>query len=157
MTTLALRLASLAVVVALSGGCDSRDKKKTPEQEAFSHARWLVTAGRYDDAIRELDQYLNSKPPGARARRAMLFLGKSHLALGQFVEARQAWTTCKDAFPKKLEGHKCKYKLALLTLLEGKRDDAMAQFKHLSENPDGPLAPEATAMVRFLSQPAEAP
>jgi TolA-binding protein len=118
--------------------------------DAFLRGRGLVTTGEYAEAIPVLEGYLNANPRGQYAGRAGLFLGKAHVALGQFDEAKKAFEDTVKNSPKTLEGHKCRYKLAFVSLLTGDIDDATAKFDDLATHPDGPLAPEAKALARFL-------
>lgn len=50
------------------------------------------------------------------------------------------------------EARKSLYKLAMVSLLQGDRDHAKRQFQQLAESPNCTLAPEAVAMLRFVSQ-----
>ena len=131
---------------AISGSADN-----------FTQGRLMVTEGRYEEALPLLEKYLTEEPRGKFASRAHFFIAKAHMGLGRFDMARQAFETTVREFPDTLEGHKSKYKLALLDYLEGRIDEARRKFKSLADHPDGPLAPEAQAMAEFLGRPAESP
>ena len=120
----------LLMMIFLVHGCRNNDEEKT----LFFSGRTLVTEGRYNDAIPLLNQYMAEHPNGNYASRAGLFLGKSHLALESFGEARNAWQMVIDNYPKSLEAHKSAYKLAILDFLQGDTEEALAQFKKLSGN-----------------------
>jgi len=150
----AILLALLVIATAI--GCDAISHKHG--KAMFQQGRDLVVTGRYRAAVPILNQYLHLHPRGKHASRAGLFLGKAYLALGDIAKAREAWSQTSQNFPTTLEGHKCRYKLALLLMLEGERDKAAAAFGQLADAPDGPLAAEATAMKKFLMEeppPAE--
>lgn len=151
-----LLLFTAFLVVSTAIGCDAIFPKKG--KELFLQGRELVVSGRYQDAVPLLAKYLHLHPNGKHASRAGLFLGKAYLALGDFSKAREAWQLTIQNHAATLEGHKCRYKLALLLMLEGERAKAIEAFGRLAAAPDGPLAPEATAMKKYLSEetlPAE--
>ena len=50
------------------------------------------------------------------------------------------------------EARKSLYKLAMVSLLQGDRDHARRQLQQLADHPNCTLAPEASAMLRFVSQ-----
>ncbi|QDU95841.1 tetratricopeptide repeat protein [Lignipirellula cremea] len=147
---LVLALVVLPLVVLVGCRLQAGDD---PAQDDFHQGRTLVTGGKYALAIPLLTKFLAEHPQHQNASRAGLFLGKAHLGLGDYPAARIAFNDTVKNYPATLEGHKSRYKLALLSLLEGDRDQALAQFKTLAENPDGSLAPEAAAMVRYLQAP----
>lgn len=120
----------------------------------FGQGRQLVTDGAYADAIPLLERYLGEHPAGRNASRACLFLGKAHAGLGDLDAARRWFERGVRDFPATLEGHKCRYKLALVDLWEGRKDAATAGFAALAARPDGPLAPEAAAMHAWLTRGA---
>ncbi len=130
----------ILLLLMMFAGCGSRQ-----HGDEFESIRQLVCDGHYEQAVPQLKSY-----EGRHASRAGLFLGKSHLALGDLPQARAAFEDTIRRFPQSLEAHKCRYKLALVTWLEGDTESAREQFAALSQNPDGPLAPEATALVEFI-------
>ena len=120
---------------------------------AFDQARELVTQARYQQAIPLLSDFRRRYPTSPDASRAGLFLGKAHLALGDFEEAKKEFQHTIQTYPQSLEAHKCRYKLALVAMLEGSPQRAVELFRKLTDKPAGPLVPEATAMVRYLETP----
>ncbi|MEO0459955.1 MAG: hypothetical protein AAF219_03855 [Myxococcota bacterium] len=54
-----------------------------------------------------------------------------------------------------LEAHKATYKLAWLTFIDGDPVRARAEFHEIASRPNGPLAPEAAAFVRYLDKHAQ--
>lgn len=115
--------------------------------DGFEAIRAEVCAGNYDAALPKLKAYR-----GKHESRAGLFLGKIAMVKGDFAEAKREFQRVVDTFPGSDEHHKCRYKLAVVAMLEGDRDSARKQFQALADKPDGPLAPEATAMAEFLSE-----
>jgi TolA-binding protein len=150
------KVGTLCLVCALliaAGGCREKDRG---EQALFLNGRALVTQGRYQQAIPVLERYLAEFSGGSYASRAGLFLGKSHLGLDDLEAAELAFQQTLRNYPQSLEAHKSRYKLALIALLRGDRDDALRRFGELADAPDGPLAPEAAAVRRHLQRPDEA-
>ena len=119
-------------------------------EDRFPAARALVTRGAYEEAIPDLRQYLKDNPQGKNASRARLFLGKAYMGLGRLDQARIAFAETIEKHPGSLEAHKSRYKLAVIDLLEDKEVEAARRFERLAQQPDGPLAPEATAMAAHL-------
>jgi len=123
----------------------------------FGRGRQCVTQGRYQQAVPLLTAYLAKHPQGRHASRARFFLGKAHLGLGDLVRARAEFQATRRDYPGSLEAHKAQYKLAMVDLWEGHRDAAVGRLGALADRPDGPLAPEAHAMRRFLTRTATQP
>jgi TolA-binding protein len=119
--------------------------------EDFIQGRKRVTLGQYRQAIPLLQKYLNKHPQGRYASRAIFFIGKAFVGLEEMDLARTAFNDIQKRFPDSLEAHKARYKIALIDLLDGQVDLAIQQFSILAHNPDGPLAPEASAMVSYLT------
>lgn len=144
-------------LIALAGigtGCDTIVTNNG--NKLFHEGRSLVVNGHYSDAIPVLSKYMRLHPSGKHASRAGLFLGKAYLALGDSAKAAETWSLTVKNYPTTLEGHKCRYKLALLFMLTGDKDKAIEAFGKLADSPDGPLAPEATAMRTYLQSEAPA-
>jgi len=152
-----LALSTLAwVTLATSAGCHRAGAAAGGDQDDFHNGRTLVCEGKYREAIAPLEKYQREQPRGKNASRAGLFLGKAHLALEDHAAARQAFDATIKDYPDSLEAHKCRYKLGLLDLLEGKDDEALVRFEALANQPDGPLAAEALAWTRHLKAGAKA-
>ena len=147
-------LICFVVVVAIIHFSASENRKWrfwSHSKEPFAKGRTLVTQGQYRQAIPFLQEYLENHPEGRHASRAIFFIGKAHIGLGEMDLARAAFNDTRRGFPESLEAHKARYKLALIDLLEGRVDKAIQGFSSLADNPDGPLAPEARAMVVYLT------
>lgn len=147
------RLVLLLVLLAL-GLSACGPKQGGQAARAFDAARALVTQGRYGEAVSALTAFLNKHPGHADTSRAQFFIGKAHLGQDDLVEARSAFELVWQQYPGTLEAHKSVYKLATIDLWEDKRDAAVTGFKRLADNPNGPLAPEAAAMLRYLETEA---
>lgn len=142
-------LLTIVCVIAVAGiNCDIVAPKQG--NKLFHEGRGLVVTGQYSAAIPVLSKYMHLHPSGKHASRAGLFLGKAYLALGHTTKAAEIWALTAKNHPATLEGHKCRYKLALLLMLNGDREKAAEAFGRLADSPDGPLAPEAEAMRTFL-------
>jgi TolA-binding protein len=140
---------SLAVAILVCPvGCQQRGGRRGDPQ--FQQARQLAVDGKYDQAIASLQEYVRQNPNSENASRAGLFLFKAHFAQAEFPEAAEwcRWTI--RVHPTSLEAHKCRYKLAVLSLVQGDTQEAIKLFDALAEAPDGPLAAEATAMRDYL-------
>ncbi len=111
----------------------------------------MVATGRYEHAIAHLQGYLAEFPKGKNAARAALFIGKAQLGLGRLADAETAFEAAEKAYPESLEAHKSRYKLALIAMLQGDRREARSMFAELARYPNGTLAPESAAMLRFLN------
>ena len=129
-------------------GCQQRGRRRGDPQ--FQQARQLVVDGKYEQAVAALQKYVKENPGSENASRAGLFLFKAHFAVGEFPEAAEwcQWTIREH--PTTLEAHKCRYKLAVLSLVQGDTQDAIERLETLADDPDGPLAAEATVMRDFL-------
>ena len=130
-----------------ASGCDRANKRRSPEFEAI---RSLVTSGKYTEAKPKLEVFLKEKPEHPDASRAGLFLGKVNLALGDMDAAKKAFEMTATKYSGSLEDHKSRYKLAVIAMLEGNKEDAILRFGALADKPDGPLAAESMAMRKYL-------
>ena len=122
------------------------------ENRSFQNARQKVVRGQYTEAEKMLKEYIKAEPQGKQASRAGLFLFKVCVAQGRLDEATEwcEWTIKNH--PKSLEAHKCRYKLAVVALLQGKSGIALERFEELANRPNGQLSAESTAMLKFLKQ-----
>ena len=142
--------ATISMVVFLPMVLTGCQKKQSREEALFRQGRDLVRSGHYAEAIEPLERFQREHPHAPLASNAGLFLGKAFLALGRFEEAQNAWQRTIQHYPGSLEDHKCRYKLAMLALLQENETDALHRFASLAEAPDGPLAAEATAFRTYL-------
>ncbi len=145
-----LPLVLITCLIAIAGiNCGAIAPKQG--NKLFHQGREFVVTGKYSAAVPVLSKYMHLHPSGKHASRAGLFLGKAYLALGNTAKAGEIWSLTVKNYPDSLEGHKCRYKLAFLYMLTGEGDKAIDAFGQLADSPDGPLAPEALAMRKFLS------
>lgn len=138
----------LWLLLVSTGGCE---QKKTGNPQ-FTAGRTALMQGRYDESIEKLDAYLQAHPSGGLASRASFLIAKAHLGQGQLDKARDQFEHTVKTYGSSEEAHKSRYKLAVVSLLKGDRDDAKRRFQQLAGNPNGTLAPEAAAMLRFLEE-----
>ncbi len=77
------------------------------------------------------------EPRGKFSSRAGLFLFKACVAQDRLDDAKRwgQWTI--EHHPRSLEAHKCQYKLAMVTMMEGKPGAARERFEALGDNPSG--------------------
>ena len=138
-------LLAAVLLLAVSGCGRSNDAKQ------FHDARNLLIGGKYDQALPALDAYLETNSEGKFRSRAQFLIAKAQLGRGNLKEAKAAFVRTKNLYPQTLEAHKARYKLALVAMLEGRDQDAILQFERMARAPEGPLAPEAGAMARYLN------
>ena len=143
---LILMIVSIPACAKPRGGQASRE---------FDAARLLVTQGKYAEAIPKLQTFQQQHPNHADASRAQFFIAKAYLGMDDLVSARSAFESVIQTYPGSLEAHKSEYKLALIDLWEGRSDEAVARFRSLAEHPNGPLAPEAKAMLHYLESTSD--
>lgn len=124
------------------------------ETRAFIEGRELVTQGRYAEAEKILSSCLAEYPNAEHASRAQFFLAKCAMGRGDLAETRHRFEECIRVYPDSLEAHKSHYKLAELDLMEGRTREALRRFREVASRADGPLAPEAEAMSRWLEERA---
>ncbi|WP_425394976.1 tetratricopeptide repeat protein [Aeoliella sp.] len=148
----------LLLVAAVVLGCTScGNGAGTAQRDQFLAARQLVVDGKYQEATAPLEAFITQHPGNKFCSRAGLFLGKAYLAQDDMAQAKKWFQWTVDNHAQTLEGHKCKYKLAMCAVLEEQYDKASDQFATLAEKPDGPLAAEATAWQRWLKKQAAKP
>ena len=135
-----MKLCFTLFAFVLLTGCG---QQSSPNQ--FESIRQIVCEGRYAEAIPKLEAY-----DGRHRSRAGLFLSKAQMGLGDMNKARQVFDDTIRNCPDSLEAHKCRYKLALLSMLQGNAQSAKKQFFALSTKPNGPLAAESRAMAEFI-------
>lgn len=135
-------------VAALSVACSNPSR----ETRAFTEGRELVTQGRYTEAEIALSACLATFPGGKHASRAQFFLAKCAMGRGDLRMTRTRFEECIRDYPDSLEAHKSHYKLAELDMMENRPEDALRRFREVAARADGPLAPEAEAMSRWLEE-----
>lgn len=143
----------LLVIAAVVLGCTScGNGAGTAERDEFLAARQLVVDGKYQEATGRLEAFVAAHPGSKFNSRAGLFLGKAYLAQDDMPQAKKWFQWTVDHHAQTLEGHKCRYKLAMCSVLEENYGDASERFAALANKPDGPLAAESTAWLRWLQK-----
>ncbi len=151
---MAVHLVAACLLLTMAGCGTESNAANRKASATFAAIRADVLRGDYETTPDRLAKFIDAHPKHPDASRAGLFIGKCFLALGDLPAARQAFQTTVDTYPGTLEEHKCRYKLAVVTMLEGDREDAIRQFAAMADEPDGPLAPEAAAMAQYLRDQA---
>ncbi len=145
------QLATIAVLIAVIGiAACTGGSARGGGKELFDEGKTLLLAGKYPEAITIFERYGDEHPKGNLASRAVLNLGKAHLALGDRDAAAAAFDDCIARFGDTIEGGKARSKRALVALFRGEVDDAKARFAKVAATPSDALAPEAKAFVAFL-------
>ncbi len=138
----------LLLLLVSIGGCE----RKKPVNTQFAAGRTALMQGRYDESIETFQAYLQAHPTGDQASRAAFFIGKAQLGQGRLDKAREQFEYTVKTYSDSEEARKSLYKLAMVSLLQGDRDHAKRQLQQLADHPNCTLAPEAAAMLRFVSQ-----
>jgi TolA-binding protein len=155
-------LAMLLLGGGLSG-CDQQQKGQQQNRQQlkadgqFTNGRNALMSAQFDGAIVELQGYLDDHPHGPLASRASFLIAKAQLGLGNHDQARKQFELTIRQFGDSEEAHKSRYKLGMLSLLDGDKQVARRRFAELVASPSGTLVPEATAMVRYLDAEQAAP
>lgn len=139
-------LAIVFMLAVLITGC-AKQKKSDPQ---FTAGRQALMRGQFEPAIEQFGGYLQQQPHGRLASRASFLTAKAYLGLGDHQLARQQFEHTVQKYGDSEEAHKSRYKLAMVSLIEGDTDDARRRFSELTAQPSGTLVPEATAMLRYL-------
>lgn len=142
-------LASLTALLLLTCACGN---PKVKPKEEFQSLRLQVIAGEYDKAIPQLESFIKENPNSKNASRAGLFLFKAYFAKNQLSDAGKwcQWTIKNH--PNSLEAHKCRYKLALISLVSGNSAKTKSELKLVADDTDNPLSPEASRLLKFLDE-----
>ena len=116
----------------------------------FTEGREEVIEGDYQDGLDLLNKYLNENPEGTYASRAWLFVGKAHVGLKQYSQAKAAFRELASRFPDSLEGYKAQYKIAEIEMLMGNQEEARRLFEKMLEDKNGPFTAESQMYLDFL-------
>lgn len=135
-------LVTVPVVILVVSACSHQN-------DQFYEGRSLVIAGQYERGRQVLEAFLTQHANSKEASRAHFFIAKSFLGSGDYEQARAGYKRVLKRFPNTPEARKSAYKLALIHMLVGENSKALAGFKNIKQ---GPLLPEAEAMVRYLQQ-----
>ena len=138
------------LILIFMAGCESRQAST-----GFHEGRALLMRGQLERADRMLAQFQKANPTHQLCSRALFLRGKAQLGLGDFDLATAHFLATIKKYPQSEEAHKAKYKLAVLEMLNGNREQAVRQFQEIADNPDGTLVAEAAAMARWLSKEPE--
>lgn len=144
----------LAVLLA---GCQEQQRGQHAADPEFHRGRQELMQGKFQSAIKTLEDYLKANPQAKLSSRASFLIAKAHLGLGHHEEARSRFQKTIADYPQSEEAHKSRYKLAVLSWLEDDLRAARQQFEQLTDRPDGTLVPEATAMLRYLDDIPQQP
>lgn len=156
----------LTLALLVSGCAEDAPTEATPTKIAptapqtaerqpglYGQGRDAVLTGRYADAVRHLERYIERNPTGQMVTTARLYLGKAHLGLGDLDAAQAAFAQGAREAPDSPAGHKSRYKLACVQLMKGDVDAAKRTFEQVAAaDPPGQLTPEARAFARALEK-----
>ena len=101
-------------------GCGAK-KALDPQ---FTAGRQALMGGQYQPSIQKLEAYLRDKPNGGLSSRASFLIAKAYMGLGKFDDSRKRFEQTIQQYRDSEEAHKARYKLAVLSLIEGDREDA---------------------------------
>lgn len=99
-----------------------------------------------------LRRYIQAIPNGKHVSRALFFIAKAHIGLGEYDRAQAVFQSLIRDRPGSLETGKAQYKLAMLDLWRGSPEHARKRLTAMLSPPDSPLVPEAEAMLRYLEE-----
>ena len=126
---------------------------QTQQQARYDLALTYITIERYDDAVAELEAYIDAKPSQEDKQRARFLLGRTYATLGEFDKARGSLEDYADD-----EGPATVYarlELAQLLIQEGRYDKA-AQELEKALALDVPPSLEPTLLLRLADAYQEA-
>lgn len=125
-------------------------RELAPNRSFPFHARVLFRIGQASwrlgddaDARRELAAFLDAYPKDLLCELALPYLADSHLALGQFQEARDRYTQALDQFPDGRLTDDCRYGLARALEKLGDVSRAIELYRILADTPTSDLADDA--------------
>lgn len=124
-------------------------KQKGPTGQAFELGRQDVLSGEFESGIQRLERFLDEHHGHDLAVRANFLIAKAHLGLGDYAAAKQWFNHVIEQHPATEEAHKAKFKLAMLSVLQGDREDARQRLESLRMEA-GPYAPEVVAWLEYL-------
>lgn len=136
----------LLFLLLINGSCSGG------KSDLFLQGRKAVTQSRFQEAILLLRRYIEVAPKGEHASRALFFIGKADIGLGEYDNAQAVFASLIRDWPATLEARKAQYKLAMLDLWLGNTENARKRLAAMTSHPDSPLVPEAAAMLRYLEK-----
>lgn len=143
--TMTMDFAVILVCFVLLTGCNPNSAN-----QAFHRGRNLLIQGQFQAARTALDQFEKQYPNHELQSRTRLLQAKACMGLNDLPEAKRLFQQTIDQFPKSDEAGKARYKLAVIAMMLGDDADALERFEQLADQGQSVLAPEATAMVRYM-------
>ena len=140
-------------VTVCVAGC-IKQQPRSGAAGSFTAGRQALMRGEFEQAIKYLEAYRRQGKAGALASRATFLMAKSYLGLNDFAAAREWFERTISEYGHSEEAHKARYKLAMISLMQGEMHDARRRFQELVDRPSGTLVPEATAMLQYLDRQA---
>lgn len=119
--------------------------------QAFEHARAAYDAGRFEDAVQALREYLATYPDADRSDEARWLLAQSLEQLDRTEEAEQAYTSLLEHHPLSPYAPRARLALGLAHLQLGEYNDALQVLRPAYEKLSGDDRLEA---ARALSEAA---
>ena len=120
---------SLLLLITILG-CGKQQSKNLARD--FESLRRDVLAGKYEQTIPRLQNFLKNNPDSKQASRAGLFLFKCYFAENDLENAKRWCNWTIEKHPRSLEAAKCKFKLVLIQMVSGKIDAAKTSFESLA-------------------------
>ncbi|KPK46680.1 MAG: hypothetical protein AMJ77_05460 [Dehalococcoidia bacterium SM23_28_2] len=119
---------------------------QTQQQARYDLALTYITLERYNDAVTELEAYIDTKPSQEESLRARFLLGQAYTTLGNSDKAREYLEDYADS--EEPTAIYARMDLAQLLVQEGRYDKAAQELeKALALDVPGPLAP--TLLLRL--------
>lgn len=144
-------LLTLAVVGCGAAPAQVVAPKKGRAGTQFDNARQLVHHGKFDQAVKALDDFLTAHPNHKNASRAVFLRAKSKMGSHQTEAAQTGFNDVIKRFPNSEEARKAEFKLAMIEFLNGNVDEAKRQFAAIEKAANGPYTPEAAVWAKHLA------
>lgn len=120
----------------------------------------LFDAGRYADAQKQFENFMNANVGSPLAATAKLGLAACEESQGKLDEALDAYRQIDTSYPDTAEGINANFSVGRVLELQGKLTDAVAAYQEIMRSPQaGSLASEAAARVALIQSklPAQKP
>jgi len=134
---------------ALLAGLSKDAGKATAADAAFLLGQDHLEAGRFEEALADLQRYLEADPDGRVADHALAHETAAHLGLGQRDEASKTLDQLAERFPKSSALPPARLRLAEALAEAGELDGAIEQFRILLNATDPAAPPELKARAEF--------
>ncbi len=112
--------------MALAGG-------SLPSRDRLVHARALLQLGRASEARAVAEKVVANAAGGADRVGALLLLGEAHRALGESMQAIEAWQEALEAAGQPAERVEATYRLGMADFLAGRLEEAQSRFEDAYE------------------------